>query len=93
MDTISDTTVIALAPTASFQSLGDSAVILRTDSGQLYTCNETTEALLREVDGKRTLSDIIDNVLPSYDVDRETLRADFLTIVAELAAEGIVVVG
>ena len=92
MDNVSDTTVVALAPTASFQSLGDSAVILRTDSGQLFTCNETTEALLRQVDGHRTVAEIIDSVLPVYDIDRESLRADVLAIVANLAAEGIVIV-
>jgi hypothetical protein len=90
--TLNDTTVIALAPTASFQSLGDGAVILRTDSGQLFTCNETTEAILRRVDGDRTLAEIIDGVLPGYDVDRDTLRADVFAMAANLAAEGIVVI-
>lgn len=92
MDTLGDTTVIALAPTASFQSLGDSAVILLTDNGQLYTCNETTEAILRKVDGLRTLAEIVDSVLPGYDIDRETFRADVLAIASDLIAEGIVVV-
>jgi hypothetical protein len=92
MDLVNDKTVIALASCASFQSMGDSAVILRTDNGQLFTCNETTEALLRRVDGQRNLSEIIDIVLPEYEVDRETLRADFLAIVDNLVAEGIVVI-
>jgi hypothetical protein len=92
MDGVNDTTVVALAPTASFQSLGDSAVILRLDSGQLFTCNETTESLLRKIDGQRTLAEIIDNILPEYDVDRATLRSDILAIVDNLVAEGVVLV-
>jgi hypothetical protein len=92
MDRVKDTTIVVLAPTASFQSLGDSAVILRLDSGQLFTCNETTEALLRKIDGQRTLGEIVDNILPEYDVERATLQADILAIVDNLVAEGIVLV-
>ena len=89
---VNDTTVLALAPTASFQSLGDSAVILRLDSGQLFTCNETTESFLRKIDARRSFSEIIDAILREYDVDRETLRTDILAIADNLIAEGIVII-
>jgi hypothetical protein len=56
MTAIQETTVLALSPVASFQSLGDSAVILMTDSGQLYTCNQTTESFLKKIDGLRSLT-------------------------------------
>lgn len=90
MAEIQETAVIALSPRASFQSLGLSAVILMTDSGQLYTCNETTEALLRRVDGILSLAEIIDDAFTEFEIDRETLRGDFLALAAELVAEGIV---
>jgi pyrroloquinoline quinone biosynthesis protein D len=92
MTTINEATVLALSPTASFQSLGDSAVILMTDSGQLYTCNTTTEAFLKKVDGFRTMAEIIDGVLAEFEVDRDTLRGDMVNIASELAAEGIVII-
>ena len=89
MIAIHEASVLALSPTASFQPLGDSAVILMTDSGQLYTCNETTESLLRKIDGSRTLAEIIDGILTEFAIDRDTLQGDIVAIAKELAAEGI----
>jgi pyrroloquinoline quinone biosynthesis protein D len=90
MSVIAESTILKLVPAASFQSLGDSAVILRSDSGQLYTCNETTEAFLRRLDGKTTIGVIIDSVLDEFEVDRDTLSRDLLGVAADLIAEGIV---
>jgi len=90
MAEIDETKVIVLSSVASFQSLGDSAVILMLDSGQLYTCNETTEAFLKAVDGVRSLAEIIDTVLPEFEVDRDTLRSDLLALAANLSVEGII---
>jgi pyrroloquinoline quinone biosynthesis protein D len=90
MTDINDTTVFSLAPNASFQQLGEGAVILMTDSGQLYTCNETTEAFLRMIDGQRNFGAILDQLVAEFSVDRETLAQDFLPIAGELRSEGIV---
>lgn len=87
--TITDDTVLAFTPVASFQSLGEGAVILLADSGQLYTCNETTESFLNHIDGNRTLRDIVECALLEYEVDRERLNEDFRTIAGELVSEGI----
>jgi pyrroloquinoline quinone biosynthesis protein D len=87
---IDEKTVIVVSPRATFQSLGESAVILMTDSGQLYTCNETTEAFLKAIDGARPLAGIINVVLDQFDVDRETLRKDLIALAQELTSEGIV---
>lgn len=85
-----ETTVLSLSPTASFQSVGEGAVILMIDSGQLYTCNETTEAFLKALDGTRSLGDVIDRVMDEFEVDRETLAGDLLSLAAELSDQGIV---
>jgi hypothetical protein len=90
MTDIDETTVLSLAPNASFQQLGEGAVILLIDSGQLYTCNETTEAFLKMVDGQRSFGAILDKLVAEFSVDRETLARDFLPIAGELRSEGIV---
>lgn len=89
---IDDQTVLALTPVASFQPLGENegAVVLLADTGQLYTCNDTTVALLKAVDGRRTLGAIIDLMLEEFEVAPEVLRADLATLVDELTAERIV---
>jgi len=41
---IASETVLRLVDDASVQHVGDGAVVLLARSGQLYTCNSTTEA-------------------------------------------------
>jgi pyrroloquinoline quinone biosynthesis protein D len=90
MADIDEFTVLSLAPNASFQALGEGAVILMIDSGQLYTCNETTEAFLKMIDGQRNFGAILDLLAGEFAIDRATLIRDFLPIAGELRSEGIV---
>ena len=85
--------VIALSPVASFQSVGDGAVVLLADSGQLYSCNDTSEAFLRHVDGKRSLGEIVDLLAEEYEVERDVLEADFAELADSLKQEGVIVSG
>jgi pyrroloquinoline quinone biosynthesis protein D len=85
--------VIALSPVASFQSVGDGAVVLLADSGQLYSCNDTSEAFLRHVDGKRSLGEIVDLLAQEYEVERDVLEADFAELADSLKQEGVIVSG
>jgi pyrroloquinoline quinone biosynthesis protein D len=90
MTKIDETTVLSLAPNASFQAMGEGAVILMLDSGQLYTCNETTEAFLKLIDGQRDFGAIISLLLGEFDIDREALSGDLLPIAGELRSAGVV---
>jgi pyrroloquinoline quinone biosynthesis protein D len=85
-----ESTVFAFAANASFQPLGEGAVVLNTDSGEFYTCNETAEAFLRNVDGKRNFGAILDLLVAEFATDRKTLTRDFLPIASHLQSEGIV---
>lgn len=86
---------IRLAGDVTYQSLGDGedTVILSLGSGELYTCNETTTAFLAELDGSRTLEDIIAVLGEQYDAPEEQLRADFTALAEELEREGLIVEG
>lgn len=88
---MSDDEVLALSPSATFHAMGDGAVILLGDSGQLYSCNETSESFLRQVDGARSLADIVNVLAEEYDVDRNTLLTDLSALADSLQQEGIVV--
>lgn len=83
-------TVLRLSPVASFQRLGEGAVVLRLDSGQLYSANATTEAFLAAVDGRRTLAEIVDLILADYEVERAVLERDMRAMADRLMANGIV---
>lgn len=78
-----------MADDASVQHVGDGAVVLLARSGQLYTCNGTTEAFLDKVDGARNLDQIVDLLSDEFEVDKATLGEDMTALAAELVAEGI----
>jgi pyrroloquinoline quinone biosynthesis protein D len=90
MAEIDGSTVLSMANNASFQSLGEGAVVLLADSGQLYTCNETTEAFLRLVDGQRRFDAIVEALLSEFDVEPARAAGDFLEIAEHLRSEGII---
>lgn len=89
MTEIASETVLRMADDASVQHVGDGAVVLLARSGQLYTCNNTTEAFLDKVDGARSLDQIVGLLSDEFDVDRETLDQDMAALAAELVSEGI----
>ncbi len=91
MSSVDPGAVFALSEQASLQSMGDGAVILLADSGQLYTCNETTEAFLKHVDGSRTFGEIVGLFVAEFEVDEATARDDLTALSGDLMAEGIIV--
>jgi pyrroloquinoline quinone biosynthesis protein D len=82
-------TILRLADDASVQNVGDGAVVLLARSGQLYTCNGTSEAFLDKVDGTRSLDQIVALLGEEFDVERNTLDEDMAALAEELVAEGI----
>ena len=89
MAEIGSETVLRMADDASVQHVGDGAVVLLARSGQLYTCNDTTEAFLGKVNGTRNFDQIVDLLSDEFDVDKATLDQDMAELAAELVAEGI----
>jgi len=85
-----ENTVFKTSASASFQSLGDGAVVLMADSGQLYSGNATMEAFLAKIDGKRTFGAIVDVLTDEFDIDRTSLASDMAALAEELVAEGII---
>jgi hypothetical protein len=86
---IASGTVLRLAEDASVQHVGDGAVVLLARSGQLYTCNGTTEAFLDKVDGARNLDQIVDLLCEEFEVDKGTLDQDIAALATDLVSEGI----
>ena len=86
---IASETVLRMADDASVQHVGDGAVVLLARSGQLYTCNDTTEAFLDKVDGARSLDQIVGLLSNEFEIDKATLDQDMSALAAELVAEGI----
>lgn len=89
---IQDSSVLSLSEGVSYQPLGEGegAVVLVIDSGQLFTCNDTTSAFLAAIDGKRRFADLVRDMLESFDVSADQLRDDLTALAIELQQEGVV---
>lgn len=88
---IEDHTILVLDPEVTFESLSDGrqTVILHLASGQIYTCNITTTAFLRALDGKRTFREVLDQLHTRFEVAREKLKADLGDMGERLLSEGL----
>ncbi|QPC89309.1 PqqD family protein [Mesorhizobium sp. INR15] len=89
MAEIASEMILRLADDASVQNVGDGAVVLLARSGQLYTCNGTTEAFLEKVDGERSLDQIVALLSEEFEVDKGTLGQDMTALATDLVSEGI----
>jgi len=93
MTPLSRNTRLKLADDVTFQSLGpgEETVVLSLNSGYLFTCNETTDAFLRKLDGERPLAVVIDLLFEEFQVSREALSADMMELAAKLLEEKLIV--
>lgn len=88
---IDQQSTLSLRNDATFQSMGKGkeTVILSLSSGYLFTCNDTTRTFLENLDGRRTLGEVIDLLLERFDVPREKLTADMTALAGKLLDEKI----
>ena len=56
---------------------------------ELYTLNETGQAIWRKLDGKRTLGDVTTALTVEFDAPRDELEGDVLGFAAELVRRRI----
>lgn len=88
---LSGDVVLSLPASVSVQPLGEDegGVLLKMDTGDMFTLNDTAVAFLSKLDGKRKFSAIINEMLDEFEVDAPTLRTDIFELAAELKAAGI----
>jgi Coenzyme PQQ synthesis protein D (PqqD) len=85
-------TVLRLADKVSLQPLGEEegGVILRLDSGELFTVNDTALSFVAALDGSRSVEGAVALIANEYDVDPETLTHDLIEIATDLLAAELV---
>jgi pyrroloquinoline quinone biosynthesis protein D len=90
---ISDSQVFSLSDSVSFQPLGEGegAVVLLIETGDIFTCNDTTSAFLRALDGNRTFERSCELLAGQFDVEPPVLRADLEKLATNLVERGIIV--
>lgn len=55
------------------------------DMDSVYTLNETGAFLWEQMDGKKNVEEIIDDLVNEYDIDRETATSDVLLFVDNMS--------
>lgn len=83
--------ILRLSDNASFRSMGDSGVILMTDTGQLYSCNETAEAFMRQLGNEEPVSAIAANIAKEFEVEQQVLYADLSELIEYLVSERVLI--
>jgi len=88
-----DDRILAVAEDVTFQSMGpgEQTVVLSLTTGELYTCNETAEAFLKALDGRRTFAQIVGELLSRFEVDAPRLEADLTQLADQMLAERMIV--
>jgi hypothetical protein len=91
-EAITAATVLRLAEKVSLQQLGEGegGVILRLDSGELFTVNDTAVSFVAALDGSRSVEGTVQLIAAEYDVDPETLTRDLIEIASELMAAELI---
>jgi hypothetical protein len=92
-DTLEPSSILSLAPKVAMQALGanEGGVLLRLDSGEMYSVNDTTLDFLRRLDGMRTIASIVEELVIFIEVDAAVLMADLIEVAGELRKESLVV--
>ena len=88
---LADNAVLLLPASVSIQPLGEDegGVLLKMDTGDMFSLNDTAVAFLSRLDGKRKVGAIIKEMLDEFEVDAATLRTDISELAAELKSAGI----
>ncbi len=89
---ISPSTKLELAPEVIVKSMGDDegGVLLRRDSGEMFTANDTTIFFLNELDGSKQVKDIATSMAEVFEVTAEELEDDLVELARELLSQNLV---
>jgi hypothetical protein len=67
------------------------ALLIHLSSGDYFSLDSVGTRIWENIDGSRTIQDLVDLVLEEYNVDRDQAVSDVLRLVEQLADEGLVV--
>jgi hypothetical protein len=81
--------IVSQSPSVVTRKTGDEYVLVPianniADMNSVFTLNETGAFLWENIDGKKTVNDLIGSLISEYDTDIETATADVLSFIREL---------
>jgi hypothetical protein len=81
--------VVSQSPSIVTRKTGNEYVLVPVanniaDMNSVYTLNETGAFLWELIDGKKSVKDLIDELISEYDIDKETATADVMSFIEEM---------
>ena len=83
-------TIFALNPDIRFRRVGNEAVVLHQDQGEVMVLNDVGARVLELIDGQTVTGHWLRVILEEYDVEGETLRADVARYLQGLREQGVI---
>lgn len=83
-------TVLRLRREVRFRVVGRESIAVRQDSAEVMAINEVGGRMLELLDGERSLSVLVDQLLGEYDVERDRLETDVCRFAAEMIDAGLI---
>jgi len=82
--------VLGKSEDAAYRIYDGNATIVLPSMARVSVLNELGSAVWEAIDGRRTIGEIVDQILEEYDVTRETAEADLYAFVDSLREHGMV---
>lgn len=90
---ITDDAVLARHPEAAFRIYQEEGVVVLPAGAEVHVLNPVGTRVWELLDGRRTVTDIIEAILEEYEISREEARTDVHAFLASLAEKAMVVPG
>ena len=74
----------------TIRKIGNETIILTEEGEELHTLDETGTFVWKAIDGKKTLSHILDLICAEYEVTHDRARDDLFVFVEALKGKGII---
>ncbi len=89
---ISASTKLELAPEVIVKTMGEDegGVLLRRDSGEMFTANDTTIFFLNELDGMKPVKEVAASMANVFEVTAAELEGDLVDLARELLSQNLV---
>jgi len=83
--------VLSKNPDAAFRTYDGVATVVLPGRAEVDVINEVGTVIWQQIDGRRTLSQILQAVMDEFDIGPDEARQDLLDFVGELRRHGMVI--
>lgn len=80
-----------IAPDLIWQQLDDNTIVVTPNSGKVRVLNGVGTLIWQQLDAGKSLTDILNLIVTTYDVEPDQAQADMERFLADLADKGILI--